>query len=100
MSTYLNGRANGALVFDTFDFLVSQDIRPTVELGFMPDELASNASQTVFHYKGGSSPYRNASQFASFISGFVQLLVDRYSLETVRTWRFEVRCSIQESAGH
>lgn len=90
MSTYLNGKANGALVFDTFDFLVSQDIRPTVELGFMPEELASNASQTVFHYKGGSSPYRNASLFASFISGFVQLLIDRYSLETVRTWRFEV----------
>lgn len=53
MSTYLDGQANAALAFDTLDFLVANGITPTVELSFMPEGLASNASQTVFHYKGG-----------------------------------------------
>ncbi len=86
----MNGHANGALVFDTFDFLVDAGIMPTVELGFMPELLASNPDQTVFHYKGGSSTYANSTDFGAFITEFVQLLVDRYTLATVRTWRFEV----------
>lgn len=48
MSTYLNGQANGALVFDTLDFLVASGIAPTVELSFMPEALAADPSKTVF----------------------------------------------------
>src|ERR1700723_3853768 len=34
MSTFLNWQANGALVFDTLDFLVAQRITPTIEISF------------------------------------------------------------------
>ena len=90
MSTFLNGKANAALVFDTLDFLVAGGITPTIELGFMPENLASNASKTVFHYKGGISPYADASAYGTFITQLVQLFVDRYGVDIVRKWRMEV----------
>ena len=90
MSTYLGGQANGALVFDTLDYLVAERITPTIEIGFMPDELASNASLTTFHYKGGISPPSDWSKWSAFITQFARLLVERYSAALVRTWRFEV----------
>ena len=90
MSTLLNGQANGALVFDTLDFLVSERITPTVEIGFMPDELASTPSLTVFHYRGGASPPSSWQRWQSFITQFARLLIDRYGAELVRSWRFEV----------
>ena len=90
MSTFLNKKANGALVFDTLDFLVASGIAPTIELGFMPEDLAINTSVTVFHYKGGASTFADRTAWMNFITDFVSLLVTRYSLPVVQTWRFEV----------
>ena len=90
MSTFLNGEASTALVFDTLDFLVAQRITPTIEVSFMPEDLASNPSLTVFHYKGGASPPSSWDRWRSFITQFARLLVARYSLAVVRTWPFEV----------
>ena len=90
MSTYMDGQASGALVFDTLDWLVAQHITPTVEIGFMPEQLASHPDQYVFHYKGGTSPPADWSKWNKFITQFAQLLVDRYSAAVVRTWLFEV----------
>ena len=90
MSAYLNGQANAALAFDTLDYLVQLRINPTVELSFMPDELASNPSLTVFHYRGGASPPTSWARWRTFITQFARLLIDRYGLQLVRQWRFEV----------
>jgi xylan 1,4-beta-xylosidase len=90
MSTLLDGRANGALVFDTLDFLTALGIAPTIELSFMPQALASNASQTTFHYKGGISMYKDRGAYMAFITEFTALLVERYGLPAVESWRFEV----------
>jgi len=90
MSTYLNGGANMFNVFSTYDFLLSIGMKPIVELSFMPQLLASNASQTVFHYQGGISPPANWSAWSTFINQFVSLLVQRYGLAEVATWKFEV----------
>ncbi len=38
-------------VNSVMDFLQSIGMRPIVELSFMPELLASNASETIFHYK-------------------------------------------------
>jgi xylan 1,4-beta-xylosidase len=38
------------------DFLLSIDMRPFVELSFMPTALASG-SRTVFHYRGNVTPH-------------------------------------------
>ena len=90
MSTYMNGGASGALVFDTLDYLVAQHITPTIEIGFMPDELASNPGLTTFHYRGGISAPADFGRWRTFITQFARLLIDRYGIALVRTWPFEV----------
>ena len=43
-------------IFTVFDFLRSIDMRPIVEVSFMPELLAEYTNKTVFHYKGILSP--------------------------------------------
>ena len=90
LSTLLNSHANGALVFDTLDFLVENSIKPTLELSFMPKALASNASLTVFHYEGGISMYKSEAEYMAFITELMQIIIARYGAEEVRSWRVEV----------
>jgi xylan 1,4-beta-xylosidase len=77
-------------VFSVFDFLLSIGMRPIVELSFMPEALASNASQTIFHYKGGISPPADYNAWAALITDVVTNLVNRYGIAEVRQWKFEV----------
>ena len=91
MSSYLlPWGANGAMIFESFDFILAQGAKPLVELSFMPEALALNASLTTFHYKGGTSLPANWTAWSAFITGITQLLVDRYGLAEVSQWRFEV----------
>jgi len=73
----------------TFDYLLSIGIRPIVELSFMPNLLASG-NLTVFYYEGNITPPSNWTAWNSLITGLVQHLVERYGVDEVRNWRFEV----------
>jgi xylan 1,4-beta-xylosidase len=73
-----------------YDFITSIGVKPVVELSFMPEALARNPSQTIFHYKGGISPPKNWNDWTTFITQLVTHLVQRYTLEEVSTWYFEV----------
>ena len=72
-----------------FDFLVSIGMQPFVELGFMPEALASGRN-TVFHYKGNTTPPAEYKQWQWLIESFLQHMIDRYGREEVRQWYFEV----------
>lgn len=56
----------------------------------MPELLALNSSDTVFHYKGGTSQPANWTAWEVFIEQFVQLCLDRYGLPELQTWKFEI----------
>jgi xylan 1,4-beta-xylosidase len=71
------------------DFLLSIDMRPFVELSFMPTALASG-SKTVFHYRGNVTPPRDYGQWATLVESLVRHWVDRYGAKEVRQWFFEV----------
>ena len=71
------------------DFLRSIDMRPVVELSFMPTALASGDA-TVFHYRGNITPPKHLSAWQALIAKLVQHWVDRFGVEEVRTWMFEV----------
>jgi len=71
------------------DFLLSIGARPFVELSFMPTTLASG-SKTVFRYRGNVTPPREVGQWATLIDRLVRHWVDRYGLDEVRRWYFEV----------
>ncbi|UCI22667.1 beta-xylosidase (plasmid) [Mesorhizobium sp. B2-1-8] len=72
-----------------FDFLLSIGMRPFVELSFMPSALASG-DQTVFHYGANVTPPKDHAQWAVLIRKLVSHWVDRYGLDEVRQWFFEV----------
>jgi xylan 1,4-beta-xylosidase len=94
MSTYLPGpSAHGANlmnVFSVYDFYLEVGLRPIVELSFMPEQLASDPSRTIMHYKGGTSPPRDPAQWAAFITEMFGQLAARYGVEELRTWPVEV----------
>lgn len=72
-----------------FDFLHSIGIKPFVELGFMPSQLASG-SKTIFWWRGNVTPPRDYEKWEALIANLVQHFTDRYGAEEVRTWYFEV----------
>ncbi|MCB8988772.1 MAG: hypothetical protein H6661_13610 [Ardenticatenaceae bacterium] len=72
-----------------YDFLLALGVRPFVELSFMPEALASG-SQTVFNYVNHVSPPKDYAEWGKLIHKFVAHCVDRYGLEEVRRWYFEV----------
>ncbi len=72
-----------------FDFLLSIGMRPFVELSFMPEALASG-STTVFHYKANVTPPKDYKQWATLMEELAHHWVERYGLEEVKEWFFEV----------
>ena len=72
-----------------FDFLLSISMKPFVELSFMPSALASGA-QTVFHYGANVAPPSDHAQWAVLIRKLVSHWVERYGVDEVRQWFFEV----------
>ncbi|MER6556478.1 xylan 1,4-beta-xylosidase [Streptomyces sp. NPDC001027] len=71
------------------DAYLEAGLRPFVELGFMPYDLASG-SQTVFWWRGNVTPPRSYREWAHLVRAVVVHLVDRYGIEEVRTWPIEV----------
>jgi len=72
-----------------FDFLLSIGMKPFVELSFMPTALASR-DQIAFHYRANVTPPKDYAQWSAFIGKLVSHWVDRYGLDEVRQWFFEV----------
>jgi xylan 1,4-beta-xylosidase len=72
-----------------FDYLLSIDIKPFVELGFMPNALASG-KETIFWWKGNVTPPKDHDKWAALVKNIVQHWTDRYGEEEVKAWYFEV----------
>lgn len=64
-------------------------MRPLVEISFMPDLLASGTSQWS-HYDANITPPTSWDQWYELVQAFVRHLVDRYGLEEILNWNFEV----------
>ncbi|MGZ4610803.1 MAG: GH39 family glycosyl hydrolase [Actinomycetes bacterium] len=64
-------------------------LKPTVEIGFMPRDLASDPSRTVFEYRGVISPPKDWDRWADLVHDLVDHLLDRYG-DQVLAWDFEV----------
>ncbi|MHB1614174.1 MAG: GH39 family glycosyl hydrolase [Actinomycetes bacterium] len=78
------------LVDRVYDTVLATGLRPVVELSFMPEALASDPSATVFGYRGIISPPTDWTEWTWVISRLVAHLVERYGLDEVVTWAFEV----------
>jgi xylan 1,4-beta-xylosidase len=85
------GIYNFSYIDQIYDGLLDQDVRPFVELSFMPKKMASDPDALhAFWYKPNVSPPRDYTQWDAMITAFAQHLVDRYGLDEVSHWNFEV----------
>ena len=55
----------------------------------MPSALASG-KKTIFHYKGNVTLPKKTDQWQQFIREFAEFLIDRYGIDEVSTWYFEI----------
>lgn len=72
-----------------YDFLLSVEIKPFVELSFMPTALASG-DKTVFWWKANVTPPKDYKKWDDLIIALIKHLEERYGKEEVKTWPFEV----------
>jgi xylan 1,4-beta-xylosidase len=73
-----------------FDFFKEQGIEPIVELAPMPHDLAADPSKTVFDWNMIVSVPKDYARWQELVTKFVQHSIDRYGLDTVNNWYFEV----------
>ncbi len=82
---------NFSYVDQIYDGLLDRGVRPFVELSFMPRKLAADPNLTQpFWYKPVVSPPQDYAKWDAMITAFAQHLVDRYGLDEVAQWNFEV----------
>ncbi len=72
-----------------FDFLESIGMKPFVELGFMPNALASG-NKTIFWWRGNVTPPKNYEKWGALIKNLTEHFTERYGADEVKTWYFEV----------
>lgn len=74
-----------------YDTVLALGMRPIVELGFMPRDLAGDPARTVFTYRGIISPPKDWGRWADLVRALATHLVERYGIDEVRDrWAFEV----------
>jgi xylan 1,4-beta-xylosidase len=82
---------NFSYVDQIYDGLRENKVRPFVELSFMPKKLTSDANALhPFWYKQNVAPPKDWNKWEQMIEGFARHLVERYGVEEVAQWYFEV----------
>lgn len=81
---------NFSYVDQIYDGLLENGVRPFVELSFMPKKLAAKEVLHAFWYKQNVSPPKDYGKWDEMITQFVKHLVDRYGIDEVSHWYFEV----------
>ena len=81
---------NFSYVDQIYDGLLTNGVRPFVEISFMPKKLALRQDVHPFWYKQIVSPPKDYAKWDALIRAFAQHLVDRYGIEEVSQWYFEV----------
>jgi xylan 1,4-beta-xylosidase len=81
---------NFSYIDQIYDGLLADGVRPFVELSFMPRKLAAREALHAFWYKQNISPPKDWNKWDDLITQFSKHLVDRYGIDEVSQWYFEV----------
>jgi len=84
-----NPTYNWQYIDKLYDALLKAGLKPFVELGFMPRDLASG-NQTIFWWKGNVTPPKSYEKWSALIHNLVLHFRERYGDDEVRKWYFEV----------
>ncbi len=82
---------NYSYIDQIYDGLLQNHVRPFIELSFTPKKLASDSSALhAFWYKQNVSPPKDGDKWEQLIENFSRHLVERYGVDEVAQWYFEV----------
>ncbi len=82
-------RYNWRVPYYIYDSLVDIGIAPVVTTCFTPGEMKTGP-QTCFATGSNITPPRDWKEWERFVNDFVKGLADRYGIETLKNWYFEV----------
>ncbi len=87
----VNGKLsyNWQYIDDLFDRMLDLGVRPFVEFGFCPRELAS-VKEITFWWKGHGSPPVDYAKWGELVEAFLRHCLERYGEKEVLQWYFEV----------
>ncbi len=85
-----NAVYNWSYVDHIYDVLLANGIRPFVEISFMPKQLAARPDYQAFWYHPIVSPPADYAKWDALITAFARHLVNRYGIDEVAKWYFEV----------
>jgi xylan 1,4-beta-xylosidase len=83
-------RYNFTYVDEIYDALLAKGVRPFVEFSFMPLSLASGEGPKDFFYRANVSPPKDWNLWQDMIQNLARHLIDRYGIQEVSQWYFEV----------
>jgi len=81
---------NFSYVDQIYDGLLENGVRPFVEISFMPKKLALRQDVHPFWYKQIVSPPKDYAKWDALIRTLAEHLVERYGIDEVAQWYFEV----------
>jgi len=81
---------NFSYIDQIYDGLLADGVRPFVEISFMPKKLAARLDYHAFWYKQIVSPPKDYAKWDALITAFAQHLIERYGIDEVSQWYFEV----------
>jgi len=81
---------NFSYVDQVYDGLLANGVRPLVELSFMPRQLAGRDIRQSFWYRPVVSPPKDYGRWDALMTAFARHLIERYGIEEVSRWYFEV----------
>jgi xylan 1,4-beta-xylosidase len=81
---------NFSYVDQIYDGLLENHVRPFVELSFMPEKLAATPARQGFWYRPFNGPPKDWDRWGDMIEHLARHLVERYGIDEVSQWYFEV----------
>lgn len=82
-------RTNWQIVDYVMDSLLDRGLNPMFTTSFVPKAMASGAT-TIFSTHASTTPPKNWADWDRLVQDGVRHAIDRYSLDVVRQWHFEV----------
>ena len=76
------------LINKVLDFLLSVQLKPLLQLSFMPILLASNPNKMIDMWNFNTSPPKDLDKWADLVTAVTKHLIQRYGSEEVRSWLF------------
>jgi xylan 1,4-beta-xylosidase len=85
-----NASYNWNYIDEIFNFFYDVNLKPFVEIGFMPEALASKKQYNPFQWKANVSYPKSMKKWSSLVSAFIKHCIERYGKEEVEKWYFEI----------